>query len=420
MNGDKSGGPAERDEHPLADQQPAGETPPSGGDPTDPPGEGAAAATVTDEPVDTGSGTSATTEMAAKTGTTAAGGSFDDEDLWPALADVTDEQPWGAASAQPGDEPPADAATVPQTDSSPPGGDRRVAPQPPAPLDVPTEIPVAMAAAAHRPAAEAAPAAGVDETSPSSPSSPSSFAVPPPFISGLGMGTPPSGVAPPPGTNGPPHLAPPGPGGRRPKVLIGAGAGAAVIVAGVLAAVLLSGGEPGRSGAAAAGPSTAPAASAAPSIGPTGSPGPETAPTASGSPAPGAGQVPVQPSAPGEVTPSGAPDGAPVAPEQQNGPRVRYQTVQHDPGYFEGVLTFTNQTGATMHAWEVSFTYPGANVKNIWDAVLVRGGDHPVIRSMRTAEAIPPGGSLEVRFGAEGSPAAPADCLFGGRPCAFG
>ena len=62
---------------------------------------------------------------------------------------------------------------------------------------------------------------------------------------------------------------------------------------------------------------------------------------------------------------------------------------------------------------------PGADVRSVWDARLVRGGSHPVIVNADGADPIPPGGTMDVQFGASGTPAAPRACLFNGAACGF-
>jgi hypothetical protein len=380
LSGDQSGGPADRGEDPQPDEQTTSEVRiPSDPSPPEPPPD--VAGTVAGEspdPVPPAEG---------------------EPDPWPALANVGTEDTWDGAFDPPAYELAQDAPPAPGPGTAAPRGtaprpgaaaletDRRVAPQPEERQGEQARPSVPMAAAVPPP--------------------------PPPLIPA--PGTPPVGVPQLMVAGPPPHLPPPRSSGRQPKILIAAGVVVAVVLAGALFVVLSAGGGserpavvPARTGATAPPGSAAPSSSAPPGSAPA--PGGPAAPTSG----PGAPSAPE----PGAMTPQ--PTGVPAAPRQvPGGPAVRYQTVQQDPGYFEGTVTFTNQTGAPMHAWELSFTYPGANVKNIWDAVLVRGGDHPVIRSTQTADAIPPGGSLEVRFGAEGSPSAPGDCLLGGRPCSF-
>ncbi|MDL4818767.1 cellulose binding domain-containing protein [Actinomadura opuntiae] len=111
----------------------------------------------------------------------------------------------------------------------------------------------------------------------------------------------------------------------------------------------------------------------------------------------------------GAPTPSG-----PVV----NGAGVTYQLVQQDEGYYEGRLVITNRTGRPMNAWRISFDAPGADVRNVWNGRLVRGGPHPVIESAG-ADPIPPGGTLDVEYGASGVAAAPRHCLLNGAACGF-
>jgi hypothetical protein len=128
------------------------------------------------------------------------------------------------------------------------------------------------------------------------------------------------------------------------------------------------------------------------------------------------GAEPAAASPPG--TPPGTPSGAALpGPALSKGRFVSYRTTQREPGYFEGVLTLTNPTGAPLNGWQMSFGYPGADVKNIWGGVLVQGGANPVIKGDPAAGPIPAGGTVQVRFGAAGRPSAPRGCTLNGKPC---
>ncbi|GAA0278802.1 hypothetical protein GCM10009527_088960 [Actinomadura nitritigenes] len=113
----------------------------------------------------------------------------------------------------------------------------------------------------------------------------------------------------------------------------------------------------------------------------------------------------------------GAPAGSPGSVVTGSG--ITYRLVQRDDGYYEGRFVITNRTGRPMQTWRVSFDAPGADVRSVWDARLVRGGSHPVIVNADGADPIPPGGTMDVQFGASGAPAAPRACLFNGAACGF-
>ncbi|KAB2357578.1 cellulose binding domain-containing protein [Actinomadura montaniterrae] len=98
---------------------------------------------------------------------------------------------------------------------------------------------------------------------------------------------------------------------------------------------------------------------------------------------------------------------------------ITYQVVQRDDGYFEGRFVITNRTGRPMAAWRLSFDAPGADVRTVWDARLVRAGAHPVMQNADGADPIPPGGTMDVQFGASGTPAMPGACLLNGAACGF-
>jgi hypothetical protein len=119
----------------------------------------------------------------------------------------------------------------------------------------------------------------------------------------------------------------------------------------------------------------------------------------------------------GGPSPSGRPSGAAAGPALSKGRIVSYETTERTPGYFEGVLTLTNRTGAPLNGWQVSFIYPGAYIKNIWGGVLVRSGTNAVIRGASGAARVPVGGMVQVRFGAAGTPTAPRGCTLNGGPC---
>lgn len=101
------------------------------------------------------------------------------------------------------------------------------------------------------------------------------------------------------------------------------------------------------------------------------------------------------------------------------GLRLRYRTVERDTGYFEGTVALVNAGNRPLTAWTLAFTYPGADIHNVWEAVLRRKGRDVVIASAPTAAAIAPGASFEVRFGGSGRPAAPTGCRLNGTPCTF-
>ncbi|MCO5991398.1 cellulose binding domain-containing protein [Actinoallomurus spadix] len=181
------------------------------------------------------------------------------------------------------------------------------------------------------------------------------------------------GVPFPPGAPRPP-AKPRGTGGgvsRRLAIVAVAGAGVLLVAIGVLVAVLGSS---------------------------SGGPAPSTAPAP-------CGHGPCAPS-PTHSAP------APVA-------QVPYRTVERDAGYFEATATITNHESRPMRSWTLSFTYPGAEIRNTWDAVLQRRGTETILTGTATSPPIAPGASLQVRFGGSGAPSMPTGCRLNGAPCAF-
>jgi hypothetical protein len=183
------------------------------------------------------------------------------------------------------------------------------------------------------------------------------------------------------------------PGGRKPRLsrhMLGAAAAAVgVVIIGVGVAALWpgDGGSPVASGdGASSSSSSAPAKTQRGGPSPTGN--------ASAGPAAPAGAQPLT-----------------------RGRVVSYVTTQRESGYFEGVLTLTNRTGAPLNGWQVSFTYPGAYIKSVWGGVLVHAGSAATIRGTAAAASIPAGATVQVRFGAAGTPSAPVGCTLNGGPC---
>jgi Cellulose binding domain len=101
------------------------------------------------------------------------------------------------------------------------------------------------------------------------------------------------------------------------------------------------------------------------------------------------------------------------------GPRIPYRTVERDAGYFEGTVTIRNPTDRPMRSWTLSFRYPGADIRNTWDATLARSGTEISLTGTATSPPIAAGATLQVRFGGSGSPSMPTDCRLNGTPCAF-
>ncbi|MFI0409516.1 cellulose binding domain-containing protein [Actinomadura sp. 3N508] len=161
---------------------------------------------------------------------------------------------------------------------------------------------------------------------------------------------------------------------------------------------------------------TPPASAISPSASPgePGGPPPDGAPTTPPAPTEPAGGVPGQPPA----TQAPAAPSVPIGPVL-DGNGITYALVQQSQGYFEGRMVITNRTDRPMRAWRLTFQVPGATVKNIWGARLVKGGANAELRNLDGAPAIPPGGTWDVRFGASGATSTPKACRLNGRSCGF-
>ncbi|WP_026341649.1 cellulose binding domain-containing protein [Actinomadura atramentaria] len=272
-------------------------------------------------------------------------------------------------------------------------GDRPVAPVPPVVM------------------ASAAPPRPVEATVPPPP-----FAVPAPSTV-PDEPTAPAGSALPPA--GPP-AAPPAPSGgpsRRFAVV-----GGAVVVLALIAAIGVFVWAGGSDGGSPSRPATA-----APTGGATPSEQAAGQPTAEPSGQPSGGPGDDEPAAtPPAAAPPGEGDGgggtepeAPPAGPVVTGDGVTYQLVEQDDGYYEGRVRITNTTGRPLTEWRLTFRVSGGHVRNVWGGRLVHGGPAVEITQERGAAPIPAGAVLDVRFGAEGAPATPADCRVNGRPCGF-
>ncbi|MGH3375233.1 MAG: cellulose binding domain-containing protein [Actinoallomurus sp.] len=101
------------------------------------------------------------------------------------------------------------------------------------------------------------------------------------------------------------------------------------------------------------------------------------------------------------------------------GPKLRYRTVDRETGYFEGTIAIVNPGTRPMNTWTLTFTYPGADIHNVWEAVLQRKGQTVTIVNAMTAAPIAPGQSFEVQFGGAGHPAMPTGCRLNNAPCVF-
>jgi hypothetical protein len=101
------------------------------------------------------------------------------------------------------------------------------------------------------------------------------------------------------------------------------------------------------------------------------------------------------------------------------GPRLRYRTVDRETGYFEGIITIVNAGDRPMNSWTLSFTYPGADIHNVWEAVFRRKGETVTIVNAMTAAPIAPGKKFDVQFGGAGHPTMPTGCRLNDAPCVF-
>ncbi|WP_242885062.1 cellulose binding domain-containing protein [Actinomadura litoris] len=321
----------------------------------------------------------------------------------PAPAWATDTPP-----ETPDDPPPADplvTAVDPEDAPSAPAGPEEPA-APGAPMPPPSPVPMAeegpWTAQFGAEQEQAAPPSPLPSTAPSP-------GGPPPEETAPASALPITPVTPSSGASG-------ARGSRRGPLVLGLVAAVLVAVAVGAAALLLSGGSDGTDAASAKPAATEPSG-AAPGGAPSGEP---TEPTPS--------TQPTQPTPSGEPTaspPEQQPGGAaPADPASPAGPLVSgdgitYQLVQRDEGYHEGRLVITNRTGRPMTAWRLTFSVPGADVRNIWGGRLVRGGAEVELASLDGAAPIPPGAAWEVRFGARGAATTPEDCEINGRPCGF-
>ncbi|MDX6739030.1 cellulose binding domain-containing protein [Actinocorallia sp. A-T 12471] len=129
--------------------------------------------------------------------------------------------------------------------------------------------------------------------------------------------------------------------------------------------------------------------------------------------------APASGAAPTSAAPSAQPSDGVLSGVTPDGVGVVYETVEVATGYFEGTLTLTNGTGSVIPSWTVTFTYPGAYIRNVWGGRLTDPGNDVTIVSDAATSPIQPGASVEIRFGGGGSPSRPQDCAFGGTPCGF-
>ncbi|RKS75084.1 cellulose binding domain-containing protein [Actinomadura pelletieri DSM 43383] len=249
--------------------------------------------------------------------------------------------------------------------------------------------------------AEPAPPGGA-EASADAPTQPAEASTPPPFDATAPAMPPlasPSGGVPPSRS-------------RRPLLFVLIGVVVLLVVAAVAMVLVTRNSETEEKASPAR--SSAPAAPEAPAPATSGGSNPSEAPASPPQPGGPTEGTPAQPPA----SPAPAVSTAPIGPLLE-GDGITYQLAQQDEGYFEGRMVITNRTDRPMRTWRLTFRVPGANVKNIWGARLVRGGENAEIGNLDGAPAIPPGGTWEIQFGAAGATSTPQACLLDGRPCGF-
>ncbi|MBO2454910.1 cellulose binding domain-containing protein [Actinomadura barringtoniae] len=233
---------------------------------------------------------------------------------------------------------------------------------------------------------------------------------------------PAGGIPGPYGTPSPPPGSGSGKGARRGVLILGAVGAVAVLAGAAVGTIVLSGGKDSdKKTASASTPSVSPTTGASGSPTKAGTPSPTTSatPGASGAPVPSAvPTVPGQSGAPTAPAVPGQPTTAPVGPVV-TGKGITYQLMQQEEGYYEGRLVITNTSNKPMKGWKITFDAPKNDVKNLWGGRLVHGGDKVEIQSEKGAEAIPPGATWAIQYGAAGSAANPKGCRVNGKPCGF-
>lgn len=102
------------------------------------------------------------------------------------------------------------------------------------------------------------------------------------------------------------------------------------------------------------------------------------------------------------------------------GIEVTYRTVETAEGYFEGEVRFVNATGAPLPAWTLSFTYPGAVIRNVWGGDFrTREDGTVVVTGNGDSTPVAAGAWVSVRFGGSGTPSRPQGCTVNGAACGF-
>ncbi|MEO3782818.1 cellulose binding domain-containing protein [Actinocorallia sp. B10E7] len=210
---------------------------------------------------------------------------------------------------------------------------------------------------------------------------------------------------------------------RRRMALLVAVAMAGALAVALVAAVLWpsdSGDGPRQAAPATSAPGTGSPPGAVPQSGVTESgQGPEEGPSA-GRPSPAMTAAAEDPG-PGDGPAAGeTPLQPPVSGSTAQGIGVTYRTVEVSAGYFEGEVTLTNETGAELRDWTLSFTYPGASIRNVWNGHLWTGDDGTVtVTGDENTASVPAGASVTIRFGGSGAPSRPRGCAVNGSACGF-
>ena len=106
-----------------------------------------------------------------------------------------------------------------------------------------------------------------------------------------------------------------------------------------------------------------------------------------------------------------------ISRSRQNAVVVSFRATSRSATGFTATATIKNGGTRAVKGWTLLFRISDARVQTASNAVLVKPGAAPTLRSPANAPALAPGQSVRVTFTAQGKASKPTVCSFNGAPC---
>jgi cellulase/cellobiase CelA1 len=122
------------------------------------------------------------------------------------------------------------------------------------------------------------------------------------------------------------------------------------------------------------------------------------------------------------ANPATAPTSSPAASGTQGvvACRVNYTVSDQWPGGFNANVTISNQSGAALNGWELTWTFPAdQRIINLWNGKVSQSGADVVVTDAGWNAQVPAGGTVEFGFQAifSGTNSLPTAFALNGEPC---